>query len=652
MTSAPSARSIASLPSEFDPTPQSPCQTVSFVRRDEAVWYFAGLSLPLNSVTLCITVYNEEASTLTCSLKGLVNNFAKLREADPNVNVAVFIVVDGYEKCSASMRAALASILCLPDFGKPEPQELACYYRAMDLPMLAETLAAEPKPEFDTDSHRSLAYSNALYPHSAMAHGADDSIHLVLGIKGKNCGKLDSHWWYYRAFCPAIEPAYCFQMDVGTIPSGHALSELLNTFYRSPRIGAVAGSILPNRPKSAWDALQCWQYMSFANSVLLEWPAESTVGFLSVVPGQLSAFRWDAIREAPNAGTPATEQSRLDVYFKGLESLTPQESMLYAAEDRVLCRELVFNAQSGWTIAHVDGAVAITDACQSWGELLRQRKRWCNGYLACRIIYLKKLPYFIGSGGVSLRRKLQASAAAMYHSLVMLADWFALAISVLVVLSATQQAQLLTDPSSLLRPVIAGSMYAAFAAMAVQFLFCWRGRISSSSIAVFGTSLAVQAAVIGGAMLVLLLSPGHFLLKGMLAIQLLATPVASLFGHRRLTSAVARSAPANFLALYVIPLALWMFAVTNSHNSSWGTKGLVSSPIDGGLAGNTGQRQKYLTFRKHYVLAWLATNAWAVYQCIQRWGLNSYDLLTHVVGISCLLLVFGLACRIFQRLSR
>jgi cellulose synthase/poly-beta-1,6-N-acetylglucosamine synthase-like glycosyltransferase len=474
----------------------------------------------------------------------------------------------------------------------------------------------------------------------------------VLGVKGKNCGKLDSHWWYYRAFCPAIEPAYCFQMDVGTIPSGHALSELLNAFDQSPRIGAVASSIVPNRPASAWDALQCWQYMSFANSVLLEWPAESTVGFLSVVPGQLSAFRWDAISESPDAGTPATEQSRLDVYFKGLGSLTPQESMLYAAEDRVLCRELVFNAQSEWTIAHVDGAVAITDACQSWGELLRQRKRWCNGYLACRTIYLKKLPEFIGTRGVSLRRKLQASAAGMYHSLVMLADWFALAISILVILSATQQAQLLTDPSSPLRPVIAGSMYAAFGAMAVQFLFCWRGRISAPSIAVFATSLAVQAAVIGGAMLVLLLAPGHFLLKGLVTIQFLAAPVASLFGHRPLTSAVARSAPANFLALYVIPLALWMFAVSNSHNNSWGTKGLVSSPIHGAVAGNTGQKQMYLTFRKHYVLAWLASNALAVYQCIQWWGSNSYDLLIRVVGISCLFLVFGLACRIFKRLSR
>ena len=67
--------------------------------------------------------------------------------------------------------------------------------------------------------------------------------------------------------------------------------------------------------------------------------AESVLGFISVLPGAFSAYRFNALieRDARSGKSP------LDKYFAGLDvrDLGPFMSNIYLAEDRILCFELM-----------------------------------------------------------------------------------------------------------------------------------------------------------------------------------------------------------------------------------------------------------------------------------------------------------------------
>ena len=67
-------------------------------------------------------------------------------------------------------------------------------------------------------------------------------------------------------------------------------------------------------------------------------PIESICGYLTVLPGAFSAFRWAAVEGEP-----------LRRYFYGLYSqndLSAFEANMYLAEDRVLCLEIVARKNS------------------------------------------------------------------------------------------------------------------------------------------------------------------------------------------------------------------------------------------------------------------------------------------------------------------
>lgn len=647
--------SIDSQVGDDDDTRNRDHQSHFFARREVAGRDFAQLRVPPTSVALCITVYNEEACALYCSLASLIDNVLQARADGLDHTFSIFIIVDGIERCSSSMRVALSRLVGANATSQSDLRDLACFYRKVSCSALARDIADGSQPDLDPSvSDLSLAHAQALYQVRSRENVADGEIHLVAAVKGKNCGKLDSHWWFYRAFCPAVTPAFCFQMDVGTIPTVRAFSELITAFESSSRIGAVASSIVPDRPASALNVLHCWQYMSFANSILVEWPAESTAGFLSVVPGQLSAFRWAAIGDRYWAERPAGAESPLDVYFKGLGTLSPQKSMLYSAEDRVLCREIVCDSARDWIIFHVDEAVAITDACSSWGELLRQRKRWCNGYMACRANYLINVPAFLNSRSVGWRRKFVAASAALYHSLVLLTDWFVLAISILFIAALTRHAGEILASSSWLQNGIEKIVYLALAGFAYQLLFCWRGQTSGTNLVFLRLTAGIQTAVVGISIFVHLFSAGSVLFKALLAFQLLAVPIASLIAHRQLSGTILKSAPAMFLTLYVIPPILWMFAICNSHDSSWGTKGLVSNvgSVSHTAYAENQQVKVYRKFRNRYVSVWLASNALVVYLCAEWCKTDSYRVLTVITGIGCAFLSVGLACGLRTKLVK
>lgn len=102
-------------------------------------------------------------------------------------------------------------------------------------------------------------------------------------------------------------------------------------FERDPGCGAATGELTVERPFRNF--LTAVQFCEWKTAHLLNKPIESLCGYLTVLPGAFSAFRWKAVEGDP-----------LRAYFMGLYAqadLNAFESNMFLAEDRILCLEIV-----------------------------------------------------------------------------------------------------------------------------------------------------------------------------------------------------------------------------------------------------------------------------------------------------------------------
>jgi chitin synthase len=120
--------------------------------------------------------------------------------------------------------------------------------------------------------------------------------------------------------------------------------------------------------------------LQYKISNILDKPVESVFGYISVLPGAFSAYRYRALQNGPNGKGP------LASYFKGetmhgggpngaglfgkfvaaqfrtlgTQTATSERNM-YLAEDRILCFEIVTKKNEGWILKYVKSAKAATD---------------------------------------------------------------------------------------------------------------------------------------------------------------------------------------------------------------------------------------------------------------------------------------------------
>jgi chitin synthase len=98
------------------------------------------------------------------------------------------------------------------------------------------------------------------------------------------------------------------------------------------------------------------------------------LGFISVLPGAFSAYRFSAIySDLPAANCP------LKYYFKSistpLSELGPFQANMFLAEDRVLCFELLAAKDKRWQLHYEKNAKAETDVPPDLCTLISQRRR-------------------------------------------------------------------------------------------------------------------------------------------------------------------------------------------------------------------------------------------------------------------------------------
>ena len=200
---------------------------------------------------------------------------------------------------------------------------------------------------------------------------------IVFIIKQKNAKKINSHKWFFDAVCEVIDPEVVLLLDVGTKPSETSFYELYRAFERDPHVGGACGEIRAEIGKygeNLLNPLVATQNFEYKMSNILDKPLESIFGYISVLPGAFSAYRYCALKGRPlqqyfKGETPAEKNGNVDLFT----------SNLYLAEDRILCFELVSKKKESWYLKYVKSARAETDVPDLLPELVSQRRRWLNG---------------------------------------------------------------------------------------------------------------------------------------------------------------------------------------------------------------------------------------------------------------------------------
>ncbi|KAI1097910.1 glycosyltransferase family 2 protein [Jackrogersella minutella] len=251
-------------------------------------------------------------------------------------------------------------------------------------------------------------------------------VQMLFCLKEKNQKKINSHRWFFQAFGRVLDPNICVLIDAGTKPGGNSIYHLWKAFDLEPMCAGACGEIkamLGRGGKELINPLVATQNFEYKMSNILDKPLESAFGFISVLPGAFSAYRYVALQNDKNGLGP------LEKYFKG-ETLHGAgagvfTANMYLAEDRILCFELVTKRNCHWLLQYVKSATGETDVPDSVTELILQRRRWLNGSFFAAIYAIAHFYQFFRSDH-SILRKLMFFLEFGFQTFNMIFAWFAI----------------------------------------------------------------------------------------------------------------------------------------------------------------------------------------------------------------------------------
>ncbi|DAZ97368.1 TPA: hypothetical protein N0F65_003391 [Lagenidium giganteum] len=599
-------------------------------------------------VFITITMYNEEGSELKGTLTGIAKNLeymAKEWGEHSWENVAVAIVSDGRTKASATC------LEYLTDLGAFDEEIMTVTSAGVDVQMhlFESTVQLVRNDNFE-----------AYYP----------PIQIIYALKENNGGKLNSHLWFFNAFAEQLIPTYTVLVDVGTIPGPSSIYRLIRSMDRNPQIGGVAGEIAVDHP-NYFNPVIAAQHFEYKISNIMDKSLESVFGFISVLPGAFSAYRYEAIRAEKGAGP-------LPEYFKSLTTSTkelgPFKGNMYLAEDRILCFELLARPGRNWTMHYVKDAIACTDVPETLVDLIKQRRRWLNGSFFAGLFAISNFGRVWKDSGHSFPRKVVLTFQFLYLLCQNVLSWFLLSnlfltfYYVLTLALYTRARPLLTAILGIYLAIIGGIIIFALgnrpekrtaAFYSFSFIFYGLVMVAVTGISVYG--LTANFDVTDPRPELHTCKVSQFELVGG-TVTALGLIFASAFLHGEFS--VLLSTIQYFFMLPTFVNILGIYAYSNLHDLSWGTKGLESGsghgPAKAGAgAGNLKEivaqqkrieaekqraaREKedvdnsFRAFRSTLLLFWLVTNAVWLYSMINYVSSSCY-----LLGISYVVAVFNI----------
>jgi chitin synthase len=364
---------------------------------------------------IVVTMYNEDDILFARTMTGVFKNIeymcnrpnSKTWGKDAWKKIVVCVVSDGRSKINPRTKALLA--------GMGVYQEGIAKQQVNGKDVTAHIY------EYTTQTHLQIKNDVVQLVHRRQP------VQMLFCLKEKNAKKINSHRWFFTAFGRVLDPNICVLLDAGTRPGGSSIYHLWKAFDLEPMCGGACGEIkamLGTGGKYLLNPLVAAQNFEYKMSNILDKPLESAFGFISVLPGAFSAYRYVALQNDKNGKGP------LEKYFLG-ETLHGGsdaglfESNMYLAEDRILCFELVTKRNCHWILQYVKSATGETDVPDTVTELVLQRRRWLNGSFFAAIYAIVHFLDFLRSDHTFLR-KFAFFIEFIFNTINMIFAWFAI----------------------------------------------------------------------------------------------------------------------------------------------------------------------------------------------------------------------------------
>ncbi|KAF4464030.1 Chitin synthase 2 [Fusarium albosuccineum] len=344
------------------------CDPDDFVERGYKLRQSIGKTLRETELFICITMYNEDEIGFTRTMHAVMKNISHFCSRSRSrtwgetgwQKIVVCIVSDGREKIHPRTLDALAA--------------MGVYQHGIAKNFVNNRAVQAHVYEYTTQ----VSLDSDL-----KFKGAEKGIvpcQMIFCLKEKNQRKLNSHRWCFNAFGKALNPNVCILLDVGTRPGGNSLYHLWKAFDTDSNVAGACGEIKAMKGRMGANLLNplvASQNFEYKMSNILDKPLESVFGYITVLPGALSAYRYHALQNDETGHGPLSQ------YFKG-ETLHGQHAdvftaNMYLAEDRILCWELVAKRGERWVLKYVKGCTGETDVPDTVPEFISQRRRWLNG---------------------------------------------------------------------------------------------------------------------------------------------------------------------------------------------------------------------------------------------------------------------------------
>ncbi|KAF8669686.1 Chitin synthase [Rhizoctonia solani] len=396
---------------------------------------------------------------------------------------------------------------------------------------------------------------------------------IIFCLKEKNQKKINSHRWFFNAFGRVLEPNVCVLLDVGTRPGPTSIYHLWKAFDINSNVGGACGEIVADRGKfgvNLLNPLVAAQNFEYKMSNILDKPLESVFGYITVLPGAFSAYRYIALQN------DSTGEGPLQKYFLGEKMHGADADIftanMYLAEDRILCWELVSKLGGSWTLHYVKSAYAVTDVPDQVPELVSQRRRWLNGSFFAAVHSTVKFNYIYRSSH-SVARKAWIHVELLYQTYNLLFSWFSLGNYYIAFVILTQSMGDLGPGALKILNTILNYFYLGMLVMC--YLLSLGNRPQGSK---FGYTMAF----IGFALITIYMTFAAFFLA-VRSIQTITASEGPLTFNDFFTNTIFRNVlepyhmvTSFFQYLLLAPSyinVLNVYAFANVHDVSWGTKG-------------------------------------------------------------------------------
>lgn len=400
---------------------------------------------------ICITMYNEGPQQLKATLKKIANNLAFLQKQAP----ANIMSEDSKMSLSSSFCGEEVwknVLVCIVADGRENINDKTLDYLE-GIGLYDEDLLTINSAGVDAQCH--------LFEHTLQLTVNGKSlipIQTVFALKEKRASKLDSHHWYFHAFAEQLQPEYTAVVDVGTMLSKSAMCHVLSAFENNHQLGGACGQLAVEDPmKNLSNWVVSAQHFEYKINNILDKSLESCFGYISVLPGAFSVYRYEAIRGAP-----------LDAYFQtlnvDLDILGPFIGNMYLAEDRILGFEMLARKGCKWTMTYVKDAIARTDVPHDLVSLIAQRRRWLNGAFFATLFSIWNWGRVYSESSHSLTRKIGLFVYYVYNLIYTLFGFFLpanvyLALYFIVFQGFQQNRWVFLDTSDFSDTVLNGSVY-------------------------------------------------------------------------------------------------------------------------------------------------------------------------------------------------